>query len=588
MSGGPSAKMIPSQIIEEIRNKSDIVKIVSEYVKLRKTGKNYVGPCPFHSEKNPSFTVSQEKQLFHCFGCGEGGNVFAFIMKIENIGFAEAAEELGSKIGIAVSKPTASGVSRTEKEKLYEVTLLAAKFFRSSFEEARGQAARDYLRQRGIDEKTAKTFGLGYAPEGWDHLFRHLISRGVAPNLIEKAGLTLPREGKDGYYDRFRNRLMFPILDTRSRVIAFSGRSLKDEEPKYLNSPDTPIYHKGEIIFGLSLTKDEIKTEKAAVLVEGNLDLLSAYQAGITNVAAPLGTALTVSQCKLLARFADTVVLAFDADSAGGAATERSIELLRGQGLKVKVAELKGAKDPDELIRKAGPAALKLAIDAAFPFLEFKIKRVLARHNPSEIEARSRALREIAAILSQEGDAFVQKEYAKLAARPLKVDPDSILAEVKRQKFYFRGNDKDLRRVTEKPASKIIEAEKNLIALSVQNQAVLENLKNEMKIEEFSCPEARSIAELLYAADLTRTDNPSHFLLENLPDETAKNFLAKILVSENADNPETMFKDCLQVIKTERSKSKIEALKIELGEAEKAGESKKAAELLLALKNEIS
>jgi len=580
--------MIPSQIIEEIRNKSDIVAVISEYVKLRKTGKNFVGLCPFHSEKNPSFTVSQEKQLFHCFGCGEGGNVFAFIMKTENIGFAEAVEELGSKIGIAVTKPTSSGISRTEKEKIYEVTLLAAKFFRKCFEEDSGKIARDYLDQRGINEKTAKTFGLGYAPEGWDHLFGHLISRGVAPNLIERAGLTLAREGKDGYYDRFRNRLIFPVFDTRNRVIAFSGRSLKDEEPKYLNSPDTPIYRKGETIFGLNLTKENIKGGKAAVLVEGNLDLLSSYQAGITNVAAPLGTALTIIQCKLLARFADTIVLAFDADAAGNVATERSIELLLGQGLKVKVTELKGAKDPDELIRKEGAAALKQAVDSALPFLEFKIKMALARHNLSEIEARSRALREIAGILGREEDAFIQKEYAKIAAKPLKVEPDAVLAEIKRLKFYFRGNEKDLRRVTEKPASRVIEAEKKLIALSVQNKEVLEILKKEMRTEEFSYPETRSIAELLFAADLTKMDNPAHFMLENLPDESAKKFLAKVLVSENEENREVMFKDCLQVIKTERSKSRIEALKIDLREAEKAGESKKAAELLLALKNEIS
>ena len=383
MSGGPTVKMIPSQIIEEIRNKSDIVAVISEYVKLRKTGKNFVGLCPFHSEKNPSFTVSQEKQLFHCFGCGEGGNVFAFIMKTENIGFAEAVEELGSKIGIAVTKPTSSGISRTEKEKIYEVTLLAAKFFRKCFEEDSGKIARDYLDQRGINEKTAKTFGLGYAPEGWDHLFGHLISRGVAPNLIERAGLTLAREGKDGYYDRFRNRLIFPVFDTRNRVIAFSGRSLKDEEPKYLNSPDTPIYRKGETIFGLNLTKENIKGGKAAVLVEGNLDLLSSYQAGITNVAAPLGTALTIIQCKLLARFADTIVLAFDADAAGNVATERSIELLLGQGLKVKVTELKGAKDPDELIRKEGAAALKQAVDSALPSFALLVKSLKPGPKPS-------------------------------------------------------------------------------------------------------------------------------------------------------------------------------------------------------------
>ncbi|MBI5078489.1 DNA primase, partial [Candidatus Saganbacteria bacterium] len=308
--------LIPSQIIEEIRNKTDIVTVVSEYVKLRKTGRNYVGLCPFHSEKTPSFTVSPEKQLFHCFGCREGGNVFTFLMKTEGLGFNEAVAELGNRAGITVEKTAASGTFKGEKDKLYEVTLLAAKFFRQCYEEDSGRIARDYVKQRGINEPTAKIFGVGFAPAGWDHLFKHLLSRGAAPGLIAAAGLTLSQENqenKDKYYDRFRNRLIFPVCDPRGRVIAFSGRALaENEEPKYMNSPDTPIYHKGETVFGLNLTKESVKKEKKAILVEGNFDLMSVYQAGITNAAAPLGTALTAPQCKLLARFTDNITVAFD------------------------------------------------------------------------------------------------------------------------------------------------------------------------------------------------------------------------------------------------------------------------------------
>jgi len=583
--------MIPSQIIEEIRNKADIVKVVSEYVKIRKRGKNYLGLCPFHSEKDPSFTVSPEKQLFHCFGCNEGGNVFAFIMKMENIGFAEAVEELGAKLGISVPKASGKGPSKTEKDKYYQVVLLAAKYYKSCLEEEQGKAARDYLKKRGITDKTRNAFGLGYAPPGWDNLFKHLISRGVAPALTERSGLALPREGKSGYYDRLRNRLIFPIFDQRSRVVAFGGRGLGDEEPKYLNSPDTLIYRKGETVYGLNFSKESIKQSKTAVLVEGNFDLITPFQAGITNIAATMGTALTVFQCKLLSRYADTIVLAFDADSAGGVAAERSVELLKGQGLRVKVAELSGGKDPDEIVSKQGAEALKKILSSALPFLEFKIRRILSRHDLREIEGRSRALREIASVLSQEKDDFVQREYAKLSASQLKTDADTVLAEVRRNQHYRSSRGDVLRRTTRKPSSKIAEAEKNLIGLAAQDREILNLMKEQMTVEEFSLPEAKAVAEMLFAADLEGAEEISHFLLENLPDENAKKFLSRVLFSEHLAQKEKkldIFNDCVDVIKKERGKNKVEELKLEIKEAEKAGETKKVAELLSALKSEIS
>jgi DNA primase len=583
--------MIPSEIIEEIRNKSDIVKVISDYVKLKKRGKNYVGLCPFHAEKDPSFTVSFEKQLFHCFGCNEGGNIFAFLMKAENIGFAEAVEELGGRLGIAVPKPSAGGVSRGEKDKLYQVMLMATRFFRECLEGAAGAAARSYLKERGILEKTVSLFELGFAPQGWDNLFKHLVSRGVAPALIERAGLILPREGKNGYYDRFRSRLIFPVLDPRGRAVALVGRALGNEEPKYLNSPDTPIYHKGETLYGLNLSKEQIRKSKGAIMVEGNFDLITPIQAGFTNSVATLGTALTASQCKLLSRYCDTIILAYDADAAGGTAAERSVELMRDQGLKVKVAQLVGGKDPDEVIRRQGKEAFEKCIASALPFLEFKIRRVLSRHNLNEIEARAKALREVAGVLAREKDAFVQKEYAKLAAPLLKLDLDTLLAEIKRFHHYPRGGQGSLRRTTEKPNSKVIEAEKNLIALATQSREALELLKAEMGIDDFSLPEARAIAELLFAADLKEGVDPAHFLLDNLPNENAHKFLSRLLVSghlEAQGKQEEILRDCVKVVKSERLRTKIEALKLEIREAEKSGEAEKAAELLSLLRSEIS
>jgi DNA primase len=579
--------LIPPEVIADIRNRSDIVQVISEYVALKKRGRNYLGLCPFHSEKTASFTVSPEKQLFHCFGCGEGGNIFAFLMRIENIGFAEAVAELGDKLGVKVSKPSSSSLSSSEKDKIYAAMLLAAKFFRAACEAEQGQAARDYLAGRGVGAAASQAFGLGYAPAAWDNLFKHLISRGVSPELIERAGLTLPRENKDGYYDRFRNRLMFPIFDIRGRVIAFSGRALDNSEPKYLNSPDTPIYRKGDTLFGLNLAKDQIKKEKFVVLVEGNVDVVSVYQGDILNVAAPLGTALTIAQCKLLARFADTIVLAFDADPAGEAAAERSAEIIRSQGMKVKVVSFKDAKDPDELIRQNGAASFKTAIAQALPYLEFKIRRLLSKFNLADIEARSQALTETAKLLSAEKDPFTQKEYAVLAAGQLRVDAETLLAEIKRQGYYSRGGAKDLRRVTEKPGGRLAAAEKKLIALAVETAGILQTIKQELAPEDFLTPEARTIAKILFAAELGPAENISLLVLDKLEGESVKNYLTGAILSEHLEKPEEILRDCIAVIKSESARSRINDLKAALREAEQRNDTAKAAELISAINNEI-
>lgn len=573
--------MIPQETIDEIRNRTDIVAVISEYVALKKRGRNYLGLCPFHTEKTASFTVSPEKQLFHCFGCGEGGNVFAFLMKAENIGFAESAAELGEKIGLKVGRPAATA-STSDKEKIYSVMQLAAKFFQSNL----GGEARDYLTKRKINQETAKTFGLGFALASWDGLFKHLIARGAAPELIERAGLVLPREGKDGYYDRFRNRLMFPVFDPRGRVIAFSGRALDNSEPKYLNSPDTPIYRKGETIFGLNLTKDEIKKKKSVILVEGNVDVLSAFQAGLINVAAPLGTALTPQQCKLLGRSADTIVLAFDADAAGEAAAERSAEIIRSVGMKVKIASFQGAKDPDELINKAGASAFKTAVEAALPYLEFKIGRILSKHRLSEIEARSQAMREVARLLSAEADAYTQKEYARLAAGLLKVEAETLMAEIKRQSYLARSSEKNLRGVTEKPGDRLAAAEKKLITLALQNSEALSAVRSELSEKSFSGAAAQKIAKLLLA-DSSAGENLAHLILEQLPDEASKNYLTNALVSDDLGNQAEILRDCLRVIKEEGIRQRVAELKAALREAESRRDEQKTAELLAALNNEI-
>ncbi|MBU1867596.1 MAG: DNA primase [Candidatus Margulisbacteria bacterium] len=581
--------MIPAQTIEEIRKKSDIVKIISEYTPLRKRGRSHLGLCPFHSEKTPSFTVSEEKQLFHCFGCGAGGNVFDFIMQIDNLGFAEAVRELGEKLGIEVEGGSPSGAGKSLRDQLYDLLHLAGKFYQKSLQGPEGTAARDYMKQRRISEETARRFDLGCAPDGWDNLYRYLLSRGADPKLMEQAGLVLERENEKGsYFDRFRGRLQFPIMDTRGRVLGFSGRSLDGKEPKYLNSPDTPVFRKGDAVFGLSTTKEAIKNTRTAILVEGNVDLISTFQAGVHNVVAPLGTALTIGQCKLLARFADTVVLAYDADPAGETAAERSAELIISAGLKVRVAQLSGAKDPDELVQKQGGDALKKALSDSLPYLEFKLKRTLGRHNLKEIEGRGRALKEIGQLLSGETDQFAQKEYAKLAAGALKTTEEQVLAEARKLKFYNNPAARSLRRTVEKPPSRIIAAEKHLLALAAQNVDAREKLKAELPLDRFITPEARQVAALIYSTDLSGAEDPEHKLLSLIEDEGGKRFLTTALLSESQENPQEILHDCIESLREEKLKSRVNALKSELQQAEAAGDTARASELISALMAEIS
>ena len=579
--------LIPANIIEDIRNKADIVKVVSEYVGLKKRGKNYLGLCPFHSEKDASFTVSPEKQIFHCFGCNEGGNAFAFLMKMENISFVQAVEELGSKVGVKVPKSPQAAAARSKKEKLFHIMGLAAKYFQSQL----SQPALDYLTKRKISEKTIKEFKLGYVPAGWDNLFKSLIGRGVNPEDMASLGLVLAREKKGDYYDRFRNRLIFCIQDPRGRVLAFGGRALGNEEPKYLNSPDTYIYHKGETLFGLNLSKDSIKKKKTAILVEGYFDLITPFQAGITNIVASLGTALTTNQAKLLSHYCETVIIAFDQDIAGGIAAERSIEIFRNEGLKVKVAKLQGGKDPDEIINKQGKEAFEAILEQALSYLDFKIKQICLKQNLNEIEGRSHALKEIATLLSKEKEEFVQNEYSKLAAQTLKTDAHTVFAEVKRLVQYNPRTSRKLSRVTEKPPSRLEEAEKCLISLAAQDQEMLELIKQSLIADSFTLKPIQKIAALLFETDFSKKDNPHHFLLENLPDEENKKYFSALMIKEHLphkDKKEEVIKDCLEVIKNEQGKRKIVQLKTDLKTAETNGDSQKAAEILSLLKSEIS
>lgn len=366
---------IPEDKIEEIRNAVDIVDYINQIVPLRKVGRNYVGLCPFHAEKTPSFTISPDKQLYHCFGCGAGGNIFNFVMQFEKVSFFEAVKKVAEYAGIELPKPEKKEKwGGTEFEELYEANQFAKEFFvRNLMKTTEGKKAIEYLYKRGINDATIKNFELGYSPEQWDALVRYAIKQNFSLELLEKAGVIARRE--DGaYYDRFRGRIIFPIFSITGRIIAFGGRRLKDDEnmPKYINSPETKIYTKGKVLYGLYQGKEAIRKKEYAILVEGYMDCISLFQAGIENVVASGGTALTEEQVRLISNYTNTIYFLYDADSAGAKAMMRGIDLILAHGLDVYIVKLPEGEDPDSFIKKNPVSEFNKLIENAVNFVEFK------------------------------------------------------------------------------------------------------------------------------------------------------------------------------------------------------------------------
>jgi len=437
-----------SQILDEIRSRVDMVELVGQSVNLKRAGENWKGLCPFHSEKTPSFTVNPKRGIFHCFGCGVGGDAFGFLMRQDRLGFPEAVRTLAQRAGVEL--PTQRTPETDGKlEGLRRVMALAAQFYADALWGTDGARARAYVESRGVDLEVARRFGLGYAPEGWNALLSHMAKEGVTDAELVSAGLALPRQNAPGFYDRFRGRLLFPIRDLQARVVAFGGRAMGAEEPKYLNSPETPLYVKGQMLYALDMAREGMRQRNRAVVVEGYLDCLMAHQHGFTETVAALGTAFTAAQLGLLRRYADEVVSVFDADAAGQKATSRLEEMLtdvmdlRNLGWSVsrtgsfekagyfpiKVAVLPEGHDPDSLLRAEGAQALQSRLDAARSILDFVLERALAEEDLTTPRGRSAAHARVALILSRVPNAEEATALAREAARKLGVDATQLWIE---------------------------------------------------------------------------------------------------------------------------------------------------------------
>ena len=591
MAGGFS-----SQILDEIRSRVDIVEIVGQFVNLKRAGEHWKGLCPFHSEKTPSFTVNPKRGIFHCFGCGVGGDAFGFLMRQDRLAFPEAVRTLAQRTGVELPTqrtPEAEG----KLEGLRRVMALATQFYTDALWAREGAKARAYVEARGVDLEVAKRFGLGYAAEGWNALLTRLAKEGVTEAELVAAGLALPRQNAPGFYDRFRGRLLFPIRDLQGRVVAFGGRAMGGEEPKYLNSPETTLYVKGQMLYALDVAREGMRQKNRAIVVEGYLDCLMAHQHGFTETVAALGTAFTPAQLGLLRRYADEVVSVFDADAAGQKATGRLEEMLtdvmdlrnlgwavsrtgsfeKADYFPIKVALLPEGHDPDSLLRAEGAPAFQSRLDAARSILEFVLERTLGEEDLGTPRGRSTAHARVALLLSKVANAEEATALAREAGRRLGVDATQLWIEAQ-QLQGARARKGRLDRPADTAATSTAAGpawpapsllERDLVLMLLHEEQARIGLMPYLEEEQIAHPGLRSVLGALRQA-------PEGAAPESLMDELgeAERGLLASLLMEQREWPDLQIQvsDLQKRYDIRRRKQRIRELSLAIAEAQATGD----------------
>lgn len=557
------------EIIEEVRQNNDIVDIISQYVHLTRKGRNYFGLCPFHSEKSPSFSVSPDRQIFHCFGCGVGGNVYTFLMKIEGITFKEALEQLAERANIQLPKLENNADTAKEelKAKVYKVNEFTAEFYHQNLYKPTAKIGQEYVKKRKMNKETLEAYRIGFSGK-FDELYKALKAQGFGEKEILESGL-VNKNDNGTYIDRYRNRLMFPICDVRGKVIAFGGRILDDSkikdpkfpQPKYINSPENVVYSKGRHLFGLNVAKKD--SAKKLLIVEGYMDVISLHQRGVTNVVGALGTALTEQQGWLLRKSTEQVILGFDADGAGQTAIARSMEILQKMGCDMRVLQIEGAKDPDEYIVKFGEGRFRLAMDNAISLVEFKVKNLKKDLNLENTGDKIKFLNEIAKILSKVENTMEREIYIEKIAQGYNISKEAIYAEVNKLIYNNTKEDKVLQSREIKPVRENIKntteidedlkrRENTIIAILLDSNAnMFAKIKEQIKPEDFEDSINRKIAEQLYN-ELEKEDCNINRLIDSFDEETQNHITMVMATDYEIDNLEKAVDDILQKYEKEK------------------------------------
>ncbi|MBI1984462.1 MAG: DNA primase [Acidobacteria bacterium] len=568
---------------DEVRTAADIVKIVGDYVKLRKAGANFMGLCPFHQEKTPSFAVHPTKQIFHCFGCGVGGDVFKFVMMIENLSFPEALRRVAEKAGVPIRETfrdetmDADARERTLLQKIHEA---AAKFYAAQLGgTAEGRAARAYLADRGLSDEIVGRFLIGYAPSDGQALTRRLQEAGFETEILVKSGLVLrDAEGKRAF-DRFRRRVIFPIARESGKVVAFGGRALGDDQPKYLNSPETPIYTKSRVLYHLDRAGPPIRKLDYAILVEGYMDCIAVASAGIENVVATCGTSLTESQTRLLARYSRRVVVNYDPDSAGVAATERSLSLLLEQGFEAKVLALPGGLDPDSFIRRQGAEAYRERLAGAPTYLDYLTERAAAEHDLERPEGKIAAANALLPYLAKVPNAMLRAEHANRVAERFRLDERLLREELRRAGGEGR---REIRLQADAAATKVTPAERQLLRAFMESEELADEFLAPL-LESGDCQGLATegiFRRLLVARREGETIELSRLEAQLSPEEQRILYESAFWSGEPPDREEVLA--CLRALRRRRAEREREKLQLEIQAAEKEKDQARLAKLLEA------
>lgn len=577
----------PQTFIDDLKRQADIVRIVQDYVTLKKTGANWSARCPFHKETKPSFSVNPSKEIFYCFGCQKGGSVFTFVMEIERVTFPEAIKIVAEKAGVPLPKMVDDGrfeARKRDSDQVIELNQWALAWWQDQLQSKAASSVREYLKQRGITEETSQTFRLGFAPDSWEALSTHLRQKGAAQDQLEKSGLVVKKD-EGGSYDRFRGRLIFPVFDSQGKPIAFGGRTLDpDGEPKYLNSPETAAYTKGRNLYGLNLTRDEIRRQGFAILVEGYLDLIVPYQFGVRNVVASLGTALTPEQVKLIGRFARKVVVNYDGDRAGVQAAKRAIETILAEDIEVKILVLPDNADPDDFIRKTGVSEYQRRRGEAQPHIQFVIDQAVRDRNLGNPADKAAAVEETLPFVRAVQHRIQKREYFDIAMDALRVQ-----GEQRRELWQqMRGGASTDRATVQKVITRTAKptvAEEKLLGLLLSSDELRNIILPRLEPSDYDGLATATIFQSL--AKLAKADKEISF--DSLSEAAAQNpateeILPRLMMNETAESFDESLADansCLDALRLMKLDREIDELSSQIAEADRAGKNEERDRLAM-------
>jgi DNA primase len=570
---------IPQEIIDQVLDKIDIVEIISDYIQLKKAGRNFKANCPFHNEKTPSFVVSPDKQIYHCFGCGAGGNAIGFVMKYENMDFPETVKMLAARAGVEVPEYGRSeGEGPSLASRLYEVNKLAASFYQNHLRSEKGKKALSYLKNRGFTPEILSEFRIGYAPDEWESLRRHCEAKKIPTALLRKAGLTIPSEKGKGDYDRFRNRIIFPIFNERGNILAFGGRVMDDSLPKYINSPETVIYSKSNVLYGMNFSKRGIRDKERAVIVEGYMDVIIPFQHGVTNVVATSGTALTQNQVSMIKRQTSTAVMVFDADQAGESASLRGLDILIENGMNVRLAVLPKGDDPDSFVRKNGKEKFEAVVDAAKDLFDYKLDLLIKKLGAKNIGGIAD---ELLPTISKVGNMVVQSDYLRRLAERLGIHEASLRFEMGKVKPDYSYHYDSEAKVDLDPKS-YRKSEMHLLGMAIVDKNIFAIIQKELGLDMFRDKSVKRVLDMVKGLfqeeeEIDLAKLLSRFEKEDNLKTVVMQAVAKADITKDRGK---VVNDCMTCVRKENRDEELKALTLQLKKAQESNNDSEINDLL--------